>query len=74
MEEKMETLAAFYQGKDEDMVEFTDDLLTAAGAVCQLNVEMCRKMSDGTKLDMLLYMKCIYDEAVEIIMKEKDHD
>ena len=67
MKENAEMLAALYKDPDGETVEFSDDLIEAIGAVCRLNVEICRTISDGTKKDALMYLKCMYYEAVNLI-------
>ena len=67
MMEHAETLAALFKDPNGETVEFTDDLTTAIRAVCRLNVEISRKISDGTKADAMMYMRFIYEEAVNLI-------
>lgn len=64
------TLAALFKDHDGETAEFSDDLIEAIGAVCRLNVEISKAISDGTKTDALMYLKCIYDEAVNLIEQE----
>lgn len=64
------TLAALFKDHDGETAEFSDDLIEAIGAVCRLNVEISKAISDGTKTDALMYLKCIYVEALDLIEQE----
>lgn len=70
MTEHAETLAALFKDPEGETAEFSDDLIEAIGAVCRLNVEISWAISDGTKTDALMYLQCIYDEAVNLIERE----